>query len=47
MEFAIVNYKKKWELAEQLIAKIYKKVSIHMVLANGRYVIVDMLKGLT
>ncbi len=46
MEFATVDCKKKWELAEQLIAKIYQKISIYMVLADGLYAIVDMLKSL-
>ena len=46
MEFATDTYKKKWELAQQLIEKMYKEVSIFMVLADGLYAIVDMLKGL-
>ena len=46
LEFATDTYKKKWEIAQQLIERIHKKISLYMVLADGLYAVVELLEWL-
>lgn len=46
LEFATNDYKKKWEIAQQLIEKITKEIPIYMVLADGLYAVAELLKWL-
>lgn len=42
-EFAEGEYKKKWEIAHELIAKIRAEIPIHMLIADGLYATENML----
>lgn len=45
-EFNENAYAKKWEIAQKLIEKITKQLSIYMLLADGLYAILEFLKWL-
>ncbi len=42
-EFAQDSYKKKWEIAHELIARIRTEIPIHMLIADGLYATENML----
>lgn len=43
-EFAKNEYKKKWEIAHEIIARIRAEIPIHMLIADGLYATENMLK---
>ncbi len=45
-EFANDNHFKKWEIAQNLIIKVQKELTIYMVLADGLYAVFSFLKWL-
>lgn len=46
LEFAIGTYKKKWEIAQQLIKKIHNAIPLYVVLADGLYAVAELLQWL-
>jgi hypothetical protein len=43
LEFATETYKKKWEIAQLLVEKIRKEISLYMVLADGLYAVREFI----